>query len=183
MPGRAVHPSGARRPYDPGMPPARPRLWARPALLAVLAVLAVLLGAPACDGDGDGGAAGDAALSSTPGGTRSFEEQDAAITVNIAATGMNIVATDVGLRTAQGQGAEFCRATAPGELEPHQAVLEKAADAEVRRRAGVALATLRQAIDQCTGGDADAVRGTLDRFNGEFRQLQQRIDVLLDPDG
>lgn len=154
---------------------------ARPAGVAALLV-ALLLSATGCGGDGEEGGDGDALLTSStsaPSGTGPAPDGGDALSLNIAATGMNIVATEVGLKMAQGQGPGYCKDTAPGELQPHRATLEAATDAEVRQKAGAALADLLRAIQQCVDGDADAVRATLDAYNAKFRPLQDRIAVLL----
>lgn len=151
-----------------------------------MAVMAVMAG---CSDDdeplADDAAAGStSAQGDTSASTLSFEERDAALQLNFAATGLNLVATDVGLRTTRGDGAEYCRATAPAEVDPHQAVLEAAADAEVRKLAAAALGDLRRAIELCAGGaDAAGVQEAIDRYNATFDRLRRRIDSLVDPAG
>ncbi|MGH9178538.1 MAG: hypothetical protein ACRD0N_08290 [Acidimicrobiales bacterium] len=161
------------------------RGWARAAARA-LVVIAVLGGAACSGDDGDGGDADELLTSSTTStsstsGTAGASAPDGgdALSLNIAATGMNIVATEVGLKTAQGQGPGYCRDTAPGELQPHRGALEGADDEEVRQKAGAALADLQRAIQQCVAGDADGVRASLGAYNAKFRPLQERIAVLL----
>jgi hypothetical protein len=153
-------------------------------LAAAAVLLVALLAGTACssNGGGDGGEADELLTSSTAGTGATGGPGDGgdALSLNIAATGMNIVATEVGLKTAQGQGPGYCRETAPGELQPHQEALEAAADADVRQKAGAALADLQRAIQQCVAGDADAVRASLDSYNAKFRPLQERIAVLLE---
>ena len=162
----------------PGAPATRPRLRA--------AVLAVALGlaAAGCSDDGgsdDGSGDGEMGGTGTTATTVSFEEKDAALQLNIAATGMNIVATDVALRAGKPQGADYCRTTAPAELEPHRTVLEAADDAEVRQGAQAALAELRTVLDRCVdGGDSAAVAEGVQRYNEAFQRLQRRIATLLD---
>lgn len=144
---------------------------------AVVAGLCVVAGAACSDGDAgpDDGAPGNGSTSSS---TASFEQRDAAFRLNSAATGMNLVASEVGLRSVRGQGAGYCRDTAPGELEPHRAALGAAADAEVRKAAEVALASLAKAIDACAGGgDAQAVQEAIEAYNAEFERLSERIDA------
>lgn len=155
------------------------RLWR-----AVRVAVAVMAGAAGCS-DGDERPAADAAAQGdTSASTLSFEERDAALQLNFAATGLNLVATDVGLRTTRGDGADYCRATAPAEVDPHQAVLEAAADGEVRKLAGAALGELRRAIELCAGGaDAAGVQEAIERYNASFDRLRRRIDSLLDPAG
>lgn len=148
-----------------------------------MAAVALLAGAAGCSRDGDDDEEiGDAALgSSTTASTLSFEEADTAVTLNTAATGMNIVATEVGLRARQEGGADYCRTGAPAELAPHRAALEAAADDEVRERAGAALARVQEAIDLCAGGsDAMAVEDALTAYTTSFEHLRERLDVLLD---
>lgn len=144
----------------------------RPLLLLV----AVLVGAAAC-GDGDGGGEDAGAADSTVS-TVSFAEREAAQQLNVAATGMNLVATDVALRARSG-GGEHCRTTAAQELEPHRAVLEAAADAVVRQHARAALSDLDRAIAECAAGaDGAAVNASLESYRGRFDLLRERIESL-----
>ncbi len=162
----------------------RGRLWQ-----AVRVAVAVAAMASGCS-DGDEPSADDAEAGSTAAqgdksaSTLSFEERDAALQLNFAATGLNLVATDVGLRTTRGDGADYCRTSAPAEVDPHRTVLEAAADAEVRKLAGAALGDLRRAIELCAGGaDPSGVQEAIDRYNASFERLRRRIDSLLDPSG
>ncbi|HSH23304.1 MAG: hypothetical protein M3Q48_16755 [Actinomycetota bacterium] len=147
----------------------------RPPAAVVLCVL-LAAGGGACSGDGDGTAA---SATSTTVTAVSFEERDQAIQLNLAATGVNLVAGDVGLRAARGDGAEYCRSSAPSELAPHQSVLEAAADPEVRRLSQDALAELGKAIELCAGGaEAAAVQRAIAGYNARFERLQHRIEAL-----
>lgn len=132
----------------------------------------------ACSDDDKG--TDDTALGngSTTSSTLSFEQRDATFQLTSAATGMNLVASEVSLRSVRGQGAGYCRDTAPGELQPHRAALAAAADAEVRQAAEVALASLGKAIDVCAGGgDAEAVQQAIDAYNTDFERLSERIET------
>lgn len=143
----------------------------------VAAALCAVAGA-ACSDDDKG--TDDSALGngSTTSSTLSFEQRDASFQLTSAATGMNLVASEVSLRSVRGQGAGYCRDTAPGELAPHRAPLAAAADAGVRAAAEVALASLVEAIDVCAGGgDAEAVQQAIDAYNADFRQLSQRLEA------
>lgn len=144
----------------------------RPA--AVLAVVLAVVGGVACSDSGDGAGAGPSTTSST----LSFDERDVAFQLNAAATGMNLVASDVGLRSVRGQGGAYCRDTAPGELQPHRAALEAASDTEVRQAAQRALAELDRAIELC-GGDAGpaAIQEAIGTYTTSFERLLERIEA------
>ena len=145
-------------------------------MAALVLVLAVGGG---CSDDGSDDA-GDAGAASTTGDAVSFEQRDAATRLNVAATAMNAVAADVGLRASTGRAAEYCRSTAPGELAPHVTTLEGAADADARRYAAAAIEDLRAAIALCAdGGDAGAVGQAMGRYNASFDRLRTRIEALL----
>lgn len=166
--------------------------WSRGRLgraVRVVVAVAAMAGASGCSNDDepsveDAASGSTAAEGDTSASTLSFEERDAALQLNFAATGLNLVATDVGLRTTRGDGADYCRTSAPAEVDPHQAVLEAATDAEVRKLAGVALDDLRRAIELCASGAGAAdVQEAIDRYNATFERLRRRIDSLLDPAG
>ncbi|MGQ0520155.1 MAG: hypothetical protein ACT4PX_03250 [Actinomycetota bacterium] len=144
---------------------------------AAVAGLWAVAGAACSDGDAgtDGTAPGNGSTSSS---TLSFEQRDAAFRLTSAATGINLVASEVGLRSVRGQGGGYCRDTAPGELEPHRAALGAAADADVRRAAEVALASLAKAIEVCAGGgDGAAVQQAIDAYNADYERLSERIEA------
>lgn len=146
------------------------------ALLAGVLGLVATVGA-ACSDDADEDAE---PTSPTTRSTLSFEEADTALGLNIAATGVNVVATDVGLRAGRDGGVEYCRSEAPAELAPHRSALESAADPEVRRRAGVAIGQLQEAMDLCAAGsDATAVQQAILAYSDSFDLLRERIDALL----
>ena len=122
---------------------------------------------------------GDDEAASTTSSTASFEQGAVTLELNIAATGLSTVATDVSLRSARGEGRAYCAATAAQELAPHEATLEAAADAEVRRRAEAAVTELRRAIDLCAGdAEAAAVNQAITTYNAAFARLRDRIDAL-----
>lgn len=149
----------------------------------VVAALVLLLavGGGCSDGGGDDGE--DAGAASTTGDPVSFEQRDAATQLNVAATAMNSVAADVGLRASTGGAAEYCRSSAPNELAPHVTTLEGAADADARRYAAAAIDDLRAAIALCAeGGDAGAVGQAMGRYNASFDRLRTRIEELLGVD-
>lgn len=149
-----------------------------PRFVVVLALIALLGGA--CSDSGDD-TANAAASTST---TMSFEQRDAAMQLNLAATGTNLVAGDIGLRAATGKAVDYCRSTAPGELEPHQRVLEGAADPRVRQYAQVALADLRVAMGLCADdAESTTIQKAIDAYNGSFSRLRQRIDALIEGGG
>jgi hypothetical protein len=146
-------------------------------VVAALFLLLVVGGGCSDDGSGDDG---DAGAVSTTGDAASFVQRDAATQLNVAATAMNSVAADVGLRASTGRAAEYCRSTAPGELAPHVTTLEGAADADARRYAAAAIDDLRAAIALCAdGGDAGAVGRAMGRYNSSFDRLRTRIEALL----
>ena len=141
-------------------------------MCAAVALATVLTGA--CNGDGDGDEAASTTTTTVP-----FEQGAAKLELNIAATGLSTVATDVALRSARGEGAAYCRSTAEGELVPHESTLKAATDAEVRRHAEAALADLHRAIDACAGGaEIAAVNEAIAAYNDDFSRLRSRIDSL-----
>lgn len=154
----------------------RGRLLRVPAVVLLAAMTVVACSAGGSDGGTDGG--GKASATSTTGTTLSFEENDALVRLNIAMTGMNLVASDIGLRTLRGPAVDYCRSQAPAELEPHRAELVAAADASVRQHAEVALGELAKAIELCANGaDSSAVRDALDSYNARFQRLRDQIEA------
>ena len=150
----------------------------RAAAVLFLVLLPALGGG--CSDGGDDDPAADSAAAPTTGATGSFEQRDAATELNLAATAMNAVAADLGLRASTGGGAEYCRSTAPGELGPHLPTLEGASDADARRYAAATIDDLRATIAVCAdGGDAAAVGEALGRYNASFDRLRTRIEELL----
>ena len=149
--------------------------WRR--VLAAGAAVAVLAGA--CGGGDDDAEQADGGDTTTTVDTRPFEERAAIQELNLAATGMNIVAADVSLRMST-DGGEYCRTKATEELAPHRSVLEKAADPLVVQGAQAALAELGEAITACAGGtEATAVHAVLDRYRARFETLRKRIEARL----
>ena len=148
------------------------------------AALLVLLAAAACSGDdgrgaADGGA-GDVGGPVTTEDPAAFERRDQVAQLNVAATGMNLVATEVGIRTYSTTAADYCRKTAPGELAPHRAKLDAAADATAREQAKAALARLDEVIKVCAdGADQAAVQQALQRYRESFDPLRKTIDALI----
>ena len=155
--------------------------------LVVAVTLAVLLAAAGCNGDGDGdgnpgagGALDGGTGASTTDDPAAFERRNAVAQINVAATGMNLVATEVGIRTYSVTAVDYCRNTAPGELAPHRAKLEAAADATTRDQARTALARLDEAIKACAGGaDQPTVQEALNRYREAFGPLRTTIDGLI----
>lgn len=146
----------------------------------VAAIVVVLVGVTGagCSGGGDDGAGGAESESSTTATTLPFEENDAAVRLNIAATGMNLVASDVGLRTLRGPAVDYCRSQAPAELEPHRSELGAAVDPTVRQHAEAALAELAKAIELCANdAGSPAIQAALEKYNASFERLRERIDA------
>lgn len=170
-----IHPSRRCRPYDP-LVSASTGARLRPVL--VVLVVVALLGSGCSDDDDRGGGSGGGVTSSTGNGP-SADERDRVLQLNVAVTGMNLVASDIGLRTVRGDAAQYCRSTARGELAPHRSALEAAADEEVRRLARAALDRLDRIIDLCgDGADPAAVQAGIQSYNGEFERLRLRVEAL-----
>lgn len=153
----------------------RRRAWS----LAVVLALA----ATACSGGDEGddaGGEGDGATTTVAAAGGSFEQRDAVLQLSMAATGVSLVANEISLRALQGGAADYCRSGVAAELEPHRATLAAAADAEVRRRAEVALGDLAAVADACASEkDEASLQQAIQRYDASFGQLRQRLDQLL----
>ena len=161
----------------PGSPPSR---LLRAAFGVALALALVLGAASGCNG-GDEPTDDEGALGGTSSTTAagSFDQRDAKAQLLVATTGINLVGTEVNIRTFSNTARDFCRNEAGTDLAPHRARLEAAADATVRDRAKEALARLDAAVKLCAeGADQGSVQQALERYREAWEPLLQAVEAL-----